>query len=204
MTSSTVSYSSVTGAADASGGGVYAKGDLSLNSSTISNNTAAAGSGTGRGGGAYVGGNLNISSGGKYTLLSQNKVSSVSASALGGGAFTVGDFYTQKGAAVLTNSATAPAGNAAGGGVYARGALTLKTSFVSYNTANGAGSVGAGAYVLGNFVNLVYERQVQQSLRGGVWRRIEFEGGNQHDSLVDDSQQYVVLERWWRRSFREG
>jgi hypothetical protein len=175
LLNSTVSNSSATGTDNtgASGGGVFVKGDLSLNSSSISYNTASAGTGDALGGGAYVAGKLNISTTGKYTFINNNSVSSSSGGAKGGGAFTVGDFYTQNRGVIIYNSASAPGQLAAGGGLYVGGALTLKTSFLSYDTASGSTSFGGGAFVSGNssisYTSVKYNKAYGPSLGAGLY-----------------------------------
>jgi hypothetical protein len=119
------------------GGGIYNRGTLTLNNSTVSGNTADLG-----------GGIFNISSG---TLTLTNSTVGPNNTAIAGGGIR------NSGTLTLTNSTisgnTAPAES--GGGISNNGTLTLNSSTISRNTATWGGGIfntAAGTATLRNTI----------------------------------------------------
>ena len=121
----------------ASGGGVYAKGDVTLTQSTISNN-AATGGGYTQGGGVATPHDVVANS----STISGN-TASASAIVRGGGIYAH-NALTLDHSTVSANTASASAGFAEGGGIYTRYDQTISFSTVSSNKALGD-NAGAGA-----------------------------------------------------------
>jgi uncharacterized repeat protein (TIGR01451 family) len=102
------------------GGGIEIEGDLTLDSSTVSNNVAS-----NNGGGIYI----------HYGILSlSNCTVSGNTTWIGGGIYNYNGYLTVNGSTVSNNIAS---GN--GGGIENRGNLTLNNSTVSGNQAGGDG-----------------------------------------------------------------
>ncbi|MET0230283.1 MAG: choice-of-anchor Q domain-containing protein [Rhodanobacteraceae bacterium] len=148
-----------TGATDAMGGGVFAKHDLKLERSEITN-SGVHGDGAGTrayGGGAYVGGGLET----RYSTISHN-VATADLAGLGGGvavfgdtisiasstihsnrADSVGGIYLPSGTATSEVTNSTISGNEAisyqGGGIYAYGNLKISSSTIAFNHDHGSG-----------------------------------------------------------------
>lgn len=109
------------------GGGVFARGNLDINSSTISGNTA-----TNQGGGILVEGVINLS----------NSTISGNMSREGGGIFAQGGGLLQS-STIANNTA-----NNQGGGIYqGSGTLAIANSIVAQNTGNDLGGDFSGSNV---------------------------------------------------------
>jgi len=121
----------------ASGGGVYAKGDVTLTQSTVNNN-AATGGGYTQGGGVATPHDVVANS----STISGN-TASASAIVRGGGIYAH-NALTLDHSTVSANTASASAGFAEGGGIYTRYDQTISFSTVSGNKALGD-NAGAGA-----------------------------------------------------------
>ncbi|MEM8642878.1 MAG: CHAT domain-containing protein [Cyanobacteria bacterium P01_G01_bin.54] len=128
------------GSLNGNGGGIYNRGNVILNNSTVSGNTADPGFGR-RGGG--------IHSDATGTLSLFNSTISGNESNLGGGI----NFENNAGTLTLTNSTISGnqvTGN--GGGIRAQGTVNLTNATIAFNTAdsdnNGAGNAG-GIYIGG-------------------------------------------------------
>jgi hypothetical protein len=117
LNSSTVSGNSATNGA---GGGVFNNGNLTLNSSTVSGNSATIGGG--------IVNNRNLT-------LENSTVSGNSATNNGGGIYIANGIIALNNSTVSGNSAT----NGIGGGIYNDGTLTLNNITVSGNSAGGSG-----------------------------------------------------------------
>lgn len=147
---STVTESKASSNGDVRGGGVYAKGNLTLNNSMLSNNSAVASAGaSARGGGAYAAGDLTTSHG---TVSGNYATSYGGSTARGGGVYGKGVLSLQF-STVSGNAATSSTGGGSGGGVYSLGSLTLGQTTLSDNKTGGNLSSGAGAAVFGNFTS---------------------------------------------------
>jgi hypothetical protein len=145
----------ITAGPDWSGGGIYNRGTLTLNNSTVANNTAGANGGgilnrgnatltnsTVSGNTANVdGGGIDNESGGTLTL-NGSTVSGNTANNDGGG------IDNESGGALTLNSSTVSGNNAGndGGGIWNAGTATLNSSTVRDNLAN---AVGGGIFNLG-------------------------------------------------------
>jgi predicted outer membrane repeat protein/adhesin HecA-like repeat protein len=150
------------GSADAWGGGVFVKHDLTLDHSVISDSYAD-GQGAGaraHGGGAYVQGDLKTS----YSTISGNKaIGHLFGS--GGGAYVLGHSQIESStisanhaeidaglvvasAAIVDSTISGNEATSIGGGVYASGDLTLTSSTVAFNRDHGSpysyGGIAAG------------------------------------------------------------
>jgi len=89
MQHSTISGNSASSSGYTLGGGIYAKGNLSAEFSTLSGNTAAGNGGYARGGGLYVGGEATASS----IIVSDNIATTFPLTySAGGGAYVAGNF----------------------------------------------------------------------------------------------------------------
>ena len=119
----------------ARGGGVSARGNVTLTGSTVSGNSTA-GIGA-RGGGLRALGNITLTS----STVSGNSTALDFAN--GGGVFARGN-VTLTGSTVSGNSTAGS--DAEGGGVYAYGNVTLSQSTVTNNRATDAGSTGGGIW----------------------------------------------------------
>jgi hypothetical protein len=129
----TLSGLTVTKGSDDRGGGIYNSGTLSINSSTVSGNSAPGG----LGGGIYNSGTLTIDS----STVSGN---TASLGGLGGGIENNGGTLTINSSTVSANPATL------GGGISSSGALTINSSTVSSNTASlGGGISNTGTATIG-------------------------------------------------------
>ena len=125
----TISDLTVTNGTGLVGGGIVNFGTLTLNSSTVSDNSAS-----GFGGGIDNDGTLTVNS----STVSGNKVTGIST--FGGG------IYAASGATTTINSSTVSgntAGNFGGGIVNAAGTMTLNSSTVSGNSATGGGGIAS-------------------------------------------------------------
>jgi predicted outer membrane repeat protein len=149
LTDATVSSctAATSGVDIALGGGVFTKGNLTLTNSTVSGNSVSSG-GASIGGGAYVAGDLTLNN----STLSGNSLNAIS-DARGGGAYVNGISKVQLNSVVYDNHANSSGANAHGGGIYAKGDLTLDVSTIKGNTAGGFFSKGGGARVIGNFTS---------------------------------------------------
>jgi hypothetical protein len=133
------------------GGGLLNFGTLTLNGTTVTNNTATDSAGAAIGGGIYNNGALTLNS---------STVSSNTAASSGGGEGHGGGIYNDVSGAITLNNSSLT-GNTAGGpssdygfggGIYmGGGSVTLAgTSTITANTATGTtGAAGGGVYVQG-------------------------------------------------------
>jgi hypothetical protein len=124
---------------NASGGGIFAYGNLSIVASTVSGNTALANSSDGRGGGVFAEKGLAV----KYSTLSNNH-----ASTFGGGAYTRSSspgYYTGIVNSTINGNTAAYCG---GGALYTSAGVIISDSTISGNTA-GIHETG-GVCVLGD------------------------------------------------------
>ena len=120
----TLNESTVTDNSSQSGAGIYNDGTLTLNGSTVSGNTG------GSGAGIYNGGTLTVNS----SIVSDNSASGAGAGIYNGGTLTVNSSI------VSDNSA-----DGSGGGIYnIFGSLTLNSSTVSDNSGRGGGGIFNG------------------------------------------------------------
>ncbi|MGJ8663655.1 MAG: hypothetical protein ACSHWU_08390, partial [Marinicella sp.] len=139
------------------GGGINAQGDITLNNSQVSNNTAYSNfdvSFGARGGGIYAIGAVIVTN----SLISNNQTSSSSnllpADTLGGGMYASGT-VTLTNSQINNNQASAYSisfsnadsdSDASGGGIYASGAMTLTNSLINNNQALSSSFSREGAY----------------------------------------------------------
>ena len=173
LTNSTVSSNS-----SANGGGIYTRGALTLDNSTVSGNTV-----TSRGGGiralntvnlnnSTVSGNTSTGNGGgiysnSITTLTNSTVSGNTSGGIGGGIRSLnqvnltnstvsgnmstsngGGIYTSSTANLTNSTVSGNSSNLTGGGIRARGG-TIRNSTIAYNTA---GTTGGGIFrVSGTF-----------------------------------------------------
>ena len=160
-----------TGFTAARGGGIYARGAVKIENSTVSGNTAAGLGTQAKGGAVFAKGNLTA----KYSIFTNNEaVTSDYSISQGGGMWTLGDTYIL-GSLISGNKATfaaaigsqaAVAGHASliivnstvsensafarWGGIYTNVPLTLASTTVAFNNAPD----GAAVYVVGSALTL--------------------------------------------------
>lgn len=135
------------------GGGVYTKGDLTLQESTVSYSTAT-GNADAKGGGVYVVGNLSL----QNSFMEHNSATAGTAAVLGGGAFVKGNL-TLHTSSISYNTATTVAGNGLGGGAYVNGNLNVsnagESTLIAHNSVSASSisglSKGGGAFTGGDF-----------------------------------------------------
>ncbi len=141
------------------GGGIYNSGTLTLNSSTISNNTAQYPGGSySQGGGICNSGTLTLNS----STISNNTATSKYQNVQGGGIYNSGNLYIGLASTVSSNNATYTATgeySAYGAGIYNySGTFTLDSSTVSNNIVNSnsssASSFGGGIYSSGGTLTI--------------------------------------------------
>ena len=149
-------------------GGLFA--DISITNSTISGNTATGNGGNpgngGNGGGLYVDGNDNNLS------ICGSRITGNSGEAFGGGVFKV--INNLKGSTVIKQSTIADntsTGDKLAGGLYLQGtAVTLESSTISGNRANGAGGIYIGPGSSVNMLNTtIANNTAVASLGGGLF-----------------------------------
>jgi hypothetical protein len=141
LNNTTVSDNSAAG----SGGGISnSGGTVTLNNSLVNLNTSAAPSSWPRGGGGGI-----SNDGGGTVTLNNSVVNGNSAAFLGGGIFN--DF---SGTVALNNSAVSNSVGFAGGGIFNYSTLTLTNSAVNDNSATSATDGGGGIYSLGGLLTL--------------------------------------------------
>jgi hypothetical protein len=141
LNASTVSGNTARGGGTTQGGGIYAIGDAELDFSYTTGNTATSTGGQASGGGIYTHGKLTIS-----IASVSNNAAAATGKAYGGGAFAVGDATTD-GALVSGNSVISIGSITYGGGLFAASPLDLHRSMVTGNKSNGnAGSQSAGVH----------------------------------------------------------
>lgn len=130
----------------ARGGGVYAKGNVMLDDSIVSDN-AISGGGYTQGGGIWTKGTITAT----YSTISGNTASSQPKLADGAGIYAFGGGSIMH-TTVAGNTATADTFFADGGGIYARNDLTLSFATVTGNSVTAAnnGTCGGGAFVFGS------------------------------------------------------
>ena len=152
LNSATVTSNSASG----SGGGVYnvAGGFLTLNNSTVRGNTARS---SGGGGGVYTWGTL---------TLTNSTVSGNTATRDGGGIYgTTGSVVTVSDGTISANTA-----GSGGGGIYTSGTLTLVTTAVGGNT--GLSNPGGGIFNNGSLTVTLTNSSVSGNTGragGGIW-----------------------------------
>ncbi|HEX4795571.1 MAG TPA: choice-of-anchor Q domain-containing protein [Humisphaera sp.] len=195
-------------AGNAAGGGIYGFGSLTITSSTISSNEASGGqshiraAGYAVGGGIYDVGTLSITSSkianntatGGQGFTSQITSYDVAPSAFGGGVFCNGGSIVSS--QITGNVALGGDGKAAGvtpgtgggGGIYSDRALTITSSTVSANTAQGANGVGVAGAGKGGGIFCEGSKLVlnQSTVSGNVARgngAFPSAGGNGSDAL---------------------
>jgi CSLREA domain-containing protein len=143
-----------TGGLGAQGGGIKIRhtngGTVSIQSSTISNNTA-----TGSGGGIdYVTGNTGITFTMSDTAVTGNTSQSAGTSSSAGGGLSLSGNLTMTNVDVTLNHSdqAAGGGRAGGGGILMGGGIVTmdSASTISNNTANGASNAGKGGGVMIN------------------------------------------------------
>jgi len=142
------------------GGGIYAVGDVQLNSSTVSVNSTHGDGATG--GGVHSMGNVSL----VETTLAGNQTNGNFAN--GGGLFTAANATLLR-STVSENQTTGSA--SAGGGVVAQGNATLTESTVSGNRTLGPNGFGAGVVSLGDLAVLrstVTDNHASQAAGGGL------------------------------------
>lgn len=143
------------------GAGLDVVGNLTLQNSVVSGNTAlsaggAYGGGT-YGGGIYVGGNAAVNAG---SVVSGNVAQSAHGVARGGGLFAKGN-VTTKYAAILDNDAVSTDGTAYGGGIHGTSGIAVFNSTVSGNAAlslnrwSYGGGISGGEYYTANPGNVL-------------------------------------------------
>jgi len=143
LNESTVTGNAARGGSLTRGGGIYAKGDTELDFGYTNGNTATSTGDKARGGGIYTLGNLTVSIG----SLSNN-AASAAGKAYGGGACAINDITTD-GALISGNSAISTGSGAYGGGLFATNPIDLQQSLVTGNKANGSTvSLGAGVQAI--------------------------------------------------------
>ena len=146
----------------ASGGGVYAKGNVTLSQSTISNNSATGGGYT-QGGGVATPQNVVAT----LSTISGNTASA--AAVVRGGGIYAHNTLTLDHSTVAGNTASASAVFAEGGGIYTRYDQTISFSTVSGNKAVGdnAGAGGGGTFGLFGTLSL-FNSTVDGNYSAGV------------------------------------
>ena len=150
LNESTVSGNAARGGSSTKGGGIYAKGDTELDFSYTNGNTATSTGAKALGGGIYALGKLTVSIG----SLSNN-AAIATGKAYGGGACAINDVMTD-GALISGNSAISTGNAAYGGGLFATNPIDLQRSLVTGNKANGnVKSQGAGVKAI-NDASLSY------------------------------------------------
>jgi len=140
------------------GGGVYAKGSLTLDNSTLTGNTANGG-GTTRGGGAYAHGVLSIN----HSTVTGN--SAIGSETRGGGLYAL-DNLIVKFSDLAGNTATANGSSARGGAARSGATLAVKYSTVSGNSVFGpvlAGNEPSYKYALGGGLSAGSNAYIRQS-----------------------------------------
>lgn len=138
----------------ARGGGVYTKGTLTIDQSTISGNTAysgAGGSNGASGAGLAAKGKLTVTT----STISGNTATAPNGFGMGGGVWAGGNAVMKKAVEVIGNSVVTDHGAAGGGGILAQGTLQFDYSLLAGNSTSlantGGGCGGAGASVFGAF-----------------------------------------------------
>jgi hypothetical protein len=163
--------------ADGFGGGVCVErsGSLTLNHSTVTENTAGGVEGGTGGGGIYNLGSVTLNN----SVVSKNSASVNEGSAVGGGIYNQGQLTLQC-STVTHNNASAggqDVGLPAGGGIYSvgtslnRGSLIMHHSLVSYNTVNvnfdGTGT-GGGIVVAPDSTAALYHSAIRNNIVTGI------------------------------------
>jgi parallel beta-helix repeat protein len=140
------------------GGGVYAKGDVYLEYSVVSNNVAyGSGAFGSAGGGVSSLGNFTA----KYSTISHNAASG--AHGVGGGVSSGSQLRSASGGTDIQS--TTISGNSASfqaGGVFVLGGagITIKNSTISGNTANATGGVVGGIYIITTALLYLYNSTI--------------------------------------------
>ncbi|MGB2823648.1 MAG: right-handed parallel beta-helix repeat-containing protein, partial [Phycisphaerae bacterium] len=177
LNTSTVSGNSATGTY-AYGGGIYTdSGTLTLINSTVSGNWAS---------GSYAcGGGIYIDSG--TLMLSNSTVSGNSAGKRGGGIYNLYGTLTLNNTTVSGNSATECTGPYSGGGGICNyyGTLTLNNSTVSGNSAAGSNGDGGGIYnyssdglTLSNSIVALNDAAIDRDISGNFTTYYSLVGGD--------------------------
>ena len=146
QSSDVIGCSAYSGADQASGGGIFTKGNLTLQKSTVTKNSAL-GSGQTQGGGAASEGSITVID----SVISANTANSSPQFVRGGGLYAFGS-ATLTHSQLAGNAATAYTSFAEGGGIYTRGNLTLAYATLTGNTTTTTnnGTCGGGAASFGN------------------------------------------------------
>ena len=139
----------------------------------IKYNTATAGTGDALGGGVFVRGDTTMDDTGTFNLFGHNYANSSSGAAKGGAAYAYGSFSGGAGSEIIDSSAISTSGAASGGGLYIHGGLTLTSSNVGHNNAKGGStSYGGGANVHGissiSYSTVKYNRAYGSAVGGGL------------------------------------
>jgi fibronectin-binding autotransporter adhesin len=142
----TLDTSLLTGNTAAQGGGISNSGVATISNTTISNNATAIGGG---GGVLNYLGSLNIVS----CTIAGNSASNSAATGYGGGILNVGGTMTVRGSSTVKGNVAFGGGGIATG----PGTLTISTSLISGNTANGS---DGGGILNGNTGTLVIDKTV--------------------------------------------
>jgi hypothetical protein len=149
-------------AASGQGGGIYASGRITVDSSQVDGNTANAGSAfaiDAEGGGIYDQAAL-VLTGSDVTNNTVNSGSAKVLRASGGGLWVAGGTIASSNMSfnIVNSGAGIPLMYLSGGGIYDRGSLTVTDSFVTYNNDNtdptsgqrrGSFATGSGMFVDG-------------------------------------------------------
>jgi hypothetical protein len=185
------------------GGGlcVGSGGTVTLNRSTVTENTALGNEGFSDGGGIYNEGTVTLN----YSIVSKNNASSNDfGHAQGGGIFNLGGLTLQF-STITHNSVNASSedtGGAAGGGIASGGTLVMLYSGVLYNTVNTgapfeAGGTGGGIAVLeGSTSTLAHSviRNNSVTARGGIGTTTAAGGGNWCSGCCDARSRRSLLQ----------
>ncbi|MHC5598489.1 MAG: beta strand repeat-containing protein [Nostoc sp.] len=179
----TVNYSTIAdNTALQGGGGIYnAGGSLTVNHSTIADNTAST-----DGGGIFCGySNATITTV-NYSTIAGNTVSSGD----GGGIYNTGGSLTVNHSTITNNTASSGGGGigdfyGSGGGIYNTDSLTVNYSIISNNTANSGGGGIDGSDNSNTIVNHSIISGNTASSGGGIY--IDISGGIQTLSVSNSS-----------------
>ena len=171
LTDSVVSGSSTRGKF-ADGGAIYAKGDVLLEGTTVSNNRTSAGSSSNgdfaQGGGIFTQGALTLTD---SSLIANHTYGSEGS--FGGGAAAFGDVTLTR--SIVENNSTRSF-DADGGGLFTTQSVALVDSIVRDNSTNGNRSAGGGVFALGD-VSIQRSAITGNSTSGTGFTVYENEGG---------------------------
>ncbi len=137
----TLNQATISGGSTPNGGGINNAGTVTVQNSTISNNTANESSVNGLGGGIYNTGTLTV----QNSTVSDNETKATESGGVadGGGIYNTGTLTVQN----STLSGNKTGGNGNGGGIYnydpALGTVTVQNSTLSGNSARTGGGISA-------------------------------------------------------------